>query len=106
MDWRYGCRLDCARACANILDMIHVTLSLPPDVESAVAERVRKGGYADLAEYLAVMLTRDVAVDDESWQMTPELAALLEEGERSGISPRSLDEIFADARQQFVAEPR
>jgi antitoxin ParD1/3/4 len=83
--------------------MIHVTLSLPADVESAVAERVRRGGYASLAEYLEEMLVWDVAVDDEPLQMTPELQALLEEGERSGVSERSLDEIFADARQQYAA---
>jgi antitoxin ParD1/3/4 len=83
--------------------MIHVTLSLPADVESAVAERVRRGGYASLAEYLEEMLVWDVAVDDEPVQMTPELQALLEEGERSGVSERSLDEIFADARQRYAA---
>lgn len=84
--------------------MIHVTLSLPADVESAVAERVRQGGYADLAEYLEAMLTWEVAVEDEPLVMTEELAALLEEGERSGISTRSVDEIFADARRQYDAE--
>lgn len=83
--------------------MIHVSLSLPADVENAVAERVRRGGYADLAEYLEEMLTSNVAVDDEPLQMTPELQALLEEGERSGVSERSLDEIFADARQRYAA---
>lgn len=80
--------------------MINVSITLPDDIESALADRVREGGYTDLNAYVAALIESDVGVDDR-WEMTPELAAALEEGERSGISDRTLDEIFAEARSRY-----
>ena len=78
--------------------MINVSISLPDDVETALAARVKQGGYADLADYVRALIESDVSEDD--WEMTPELAEALEEGERSGISPYSFDEIIANAKRK------
>ena len=83
--------------------MIHVAISLSDDVEAALKARVREGGYSDIADYVRALIETDVAPGN-SWEVTPEIAAAIDEGERSGISSRSLDEIFAEARSQFSAE--
>lgn len=79
--------------------MINVSITLPDDVESALTARVTEGGYTDLADYVRALIESDMGVEDD-WEMTPELAAALEEGERSGISPYSFDEIIANAKRK------
>lgn len=82
--------------------MINVSITLPDDVESALTARVTEGGYTDLADYVRALIESDMGVEDD-WEMTPELAAALEEGEHSGISDRTFDEIFAEARARYHA---
>lgn len=59
------------------------TLTCPPNlsafIESAVAE-------------------------EEVFEVTPEIAAALEEGERSGYVPYDFEKIMAEAKRQFRAE--
>lgn len=73
--------------------MINVKFSIPDDREQALIARVREGGYKDVDEYVRNLVQSDLD-QEEDWEVTPQLLALLEEGERSGISERTPRQIL------------
>lgn len=73
--------------------MATMNISLPDEMKAFVEGQVATGQYANTSDYIRdVIRERQVAVD--------RLRALLEEGEASGISPRSFDEILADIKER------
>lgn len=82
--------------------MIHVSFSVREDVEASLDARVVDRGYSDLADYLRALVEADA--DAEGWEMTPEIAAAIEEGERSGFAPYDFEEIMAEARREFPGQ--
>ena len=79
--------------------MIHVSIPLSDDIAFALDAKVRGSGHADRVDYLRTVIEDHLSVVAD-WEMTPELAAALEEGERSGVSPYSFDEIIAKAKRE------
>jgi antitoxin ParD1/3/4 len=71
--------------------MTRLNLAIPVGMQDWIEERVRSGAYSDASDYVRDLIRRDQQVQDQ-------LIAALEEGERSGLSPRSVDEVIADAR--------
>jgi hypothetical protein len=83
--------------------MIHVAISLPDDVGATLEGRARDEGFADLADYLRALAEAD-ARDETVVQVSPEVAALLEEADKSGYVPYNFEEIMAEARAEFDAQ--
>lgn len=69
--------------------MIHVSIPLPPDLQSWVESRVSDGTYADTADYF-----RDLAERDRELNGRQRLKALIEEGLASGVVDQDIDEMF------------
>ncbi len=59
-----------------------------------IDERVRSGDYPDAATYIADLVARDST--DTAHRAALDVA--LDGGEASGVSPRTVEQIFAEAR--------
>ena len=73
--------------------MATMNVSLPDGLKRVVEERVASGDYASASDYVRDLIRRD-AEHKRRWA---EYDALIQEGIDSGISERSLDEIFDSA---------
>ncbi len=74
--------------------MATMSISLPDEMKVFVDGQVGTGQFADPSDYIRDLIReRQAAVD--------RLAALLDEGEASGVSPRSFDEILAGIKERF-----
>ncbi|MBO9622693.1 MAG: hypothetical protein J7500_08270 [Sphingomonas sp.] len=82
--------------------MITIRLDLSDSVKRELEARVRESAHATIEDYVRDLIETDL-VQEESWEMTPELAAALKEGESSGVDSRSLEDILADARKRWRA---
>ncbi len=80
--------------------MIRLDLNLPEDMLRELDSRVRDGAFASVEEYVRALIESHLGREDE-WEMTAELASALEEGEKSGVDPRSLDGILVEARKRW-----
>lgn len=80
--------------------MTKISFNLPDELKEGLEGRVREGPYPDVEAYLRDLIRADLAQHD-SWQMTPELEALLAEGEASGYLPYDFESIVAEARAKF-----
>jgi antitoxin ParD1/3/4 len=86
--------------------MATMTVSLPDPMKDWVEELVSKGDFASSSDYVRAVIRRDRELREPNYQMTlEELRQLLEDSEASGISPRTVTEIF-EAAKQAVAERR
>ena len=73
--------------------MATVNIVLTDEMKAFVEAQVATGQYADASDYVRDLVReRQEAVD--------RLRALLEEGEASGFSPRSFDEIMAAIKER------
>jgi antitoxin ParD1/3/4 len=79
--------------------MATMTVSLPDPMKDWVEAQIRSGEYASSSDYVRDLIRRD----REQKHRMAELRKLLAEAEASGISPRTIDEILADARAQARA---
>jgi len=69
--------------------MATMNISLPDEMKAFVEAQVATGRYANVSDYMRDLIRHDLRESDL-------VAAALEEGEASGISPRSLDELFEE----------
>lgn len=76
--------------------MAILNISLPDEMKSFVEGQVATGQFSDPSDYI-----RDIIRDQQS--KVDRLVALLEEGEASGISPLSFDEIKAGIKERFAS---
>ena len=83
--------------------MATLSITLPDAMKRLVEARVQSGLYADTSDYVRDLIRADLTGEGD-WEVTDELAAAIEEGERSGISDRTFEEIVAEARAKFAAE--
>lgn len=67
--------------------MATMNISLPDEMKSFVEDQVATGRYANASDYMRDLIRYDRRESDL-------IVAALEEGEASGVSPRSLNEIF------------
>jgi antitoxin ParD1/3/4 len=72
--------------------MADVTISIPQALLDFAEEQIGTGSYADMGDYVRDLVRRDKAARDRLW-------AALDEGEASGISDRTFDEIIEGARE-------
>jgi antitoxin ParD1/3/4 len=71
--------------------MTTMNISLPPPLAEWIEERVRSGQYANASDYI-----RDLVRDDH--ERRERLVLALIEGEESGLSDRTVQDIIAKAK--------
>lgn len=70
-----------------------MNISLPESMKRFVESQVATGQFSNASDYVRdVIREREAAVD--------RLRALLDEGEASGVSPRSFEEIMAGIKER------
>ncbi len=76
--------------------MATMNVSLPDEMKEWVETQVQTGRFANSSDYI-----RDLIRQDQ--EAVAELQAMVDEGLNSGISDKSLDEIFNEARRASLA---
>jgi antitoxin ParD1/3/4 len=76
--------------------MATIHIELPDELQNYAESQVQAGRYVDVSDFV-----RDVLRDRHRAQ--EELDRLLLEGEASGLSERSVEEIIADAKSRWLA---
>ncbi len=74
--------------------MAQMNVSVPDPMKDWCEAQVRQGRYSTTSDYVRDLIRRD----QDSRAGVKALQAAIDEGLASGISPRSLDEILAEAR--------
>lgn len=77
--------------------MTNVLLSLPSGLHEWAQEQAANNNFADVGDYVQSVLLKE----RKKQEGLAEFDRLIQEGIDSGISDRSMEEILADARQQF-----
>lgn len=76
--------------------MATMNVSLPDKMKQWVEEQVQTGRYGNASDYVRDLVRRD----QERAAKMAEFDRLVQEGRDSGISPLSMEEIFAEARRR------
>ncbi|MBA4804565.1 MAG: type II toxin-antitoxin system ParD family antitoxin [Brevundimonas sp.] len=80
--------------------MAEITVSLPEDLNAWVEAQVRAGRYRDAGEVVRDLLRREQVRAGK----IAHLERLVDEARASGVSERSVDEIFAEARAEALTQ--
>jgi antitoxin ParD1/3/4 len=84
--------------------MATMTVSLPEPMKAWIEEQVKKGDYASVSDYVRNAVRRDRERLEPNYPLTlEELRDMIAEGDRSGVSTKTIEEIFEDA-QRILAE--
>ncbi|MHB1101492.1 MAG: type II toxin-antitoxin system ParD family antitoxin [Devosia sp.] len=76
--------------------MATMNISLPDKMKEWVERQVATGRYANASDYVRDLVRRD----EEHAKAIAELQREVDKGLASGISDKSLDEVFAEARRR------
>ncbi len=79
--------------------MAQMNVSIPGPMKDWCDTQVRSGRYATASDYVRELIRRDQDVQ----QGVRALQVAIDEGLASGVSPRTLDEILAEARNRAAA---
>jgi antitoxin ParD1/3/4 len=78
--------------------MATMTISLPDPLKDWIEAQIRHGDYASVSDYVRDLVRRDR--DRREQELTlDELRKKLADSRDSGISNRTVDDIFAEARE-------
>jgi antitoxin ParD1/3/4 len=80
--------------------MATMNISLPDKMKTWVEEQAKTGRYSNASDYLRDLIRRD----EERALAIAEMQALIDEGLASGISDKTPEEVFDEARRMFAAE--
>jgi antitoxin ParD1/3/4 len=87
--------------------MATMTVSLPGPLKHWIEEQVATGDYASTSDYMRDLVRRDKERREAIRQMTPEeLREKLAKSKQSGISSRSVSDIFEDAKRRVETRRR
>ena len=78
--------------------MATMTVSLPDQMKDWIEAQIRKGDYASTSDYVRDLVRRDRERRGHQYSLE-ELRQLVDEAEASGVSKRSVEEIFAEAER-------
>lgn len=78
--------------------MAQMNVSVPTPMKDWCEAQVRQGRYSTTSDYVRDLIRRD----QDNQAGVKALQAAIDEGLASGLSPRSLDEILAEARARAV----
>lgn len=76
--------------------MATMNVSLPDEMKEWVEEQANSGRFGNSSDYIRDLIRRDQ-------EAVSELRALVDEGLNSGFSDKSLEEVFADAKQKAAS---
>lgn len=79
--------------------MATMNVSLPDPMKAWVEAQAETGRYANASDYVRDLIRRD----QERASKIAAIQKLIDEGIESGISDRSVDEIFDEARRKAAA---
>jgi antitoxin ParD1/3/4 len=79
--------------------MATMNVSLPDPMKLWVEDQIKGGQYANVSDYVRDLIRRD----QQARQQLERLRGAIDLGLESGVSPHSLDEVFAAARKQAKA---
>lgn len=82
--------------------MAMIQLQLTDQMKTELEARARNGAYEDVADYVRDLIKADLD-RDEAWEMTPDLAVALAQGDEGGEDPRTVAKIIADGRKRWSA---
>jgi antitoxin ParD1/3/4 len=86
--------------------MATMTISLPEPMKAWIDEQVKKGNYASASDYIRDAVRHDRERHEPDYPLTlEELRDMIAEGDASGVSSKTIEEIFEEA-QRIVAERR
>lgn len=74
-----------------------MNVSLPEGLKNWAESRVADGRYSSTSDYIRDLLRRD----QEYAEKLQRLQEAIDEGFASGVSERSVEQVFADARQRI-----
>ena len=77
--------------------MATMTVSLPDPMKDWIEAQIRQGEYASASDYVRDLVRRDRARREQEFTMN-ELRHKLAASQDSGLSGRTVDDIFAEAR--------
>ena len=80
--------------------MVQMNVSLPGQLKDWCEAQVRSGRFSTTSDYVRDLIRRD----QDTRSGVNALQAAIDQGLASGVSPRTLDEILADARMRAGAE--
>lgn len=83
--------------------MANLHLNVRSDVGEWIESRVRKGEFASSDEYLSALVERDRDSRSDE-ERIEELRRIVQEAEASGVSNRTVEEIFEEARARARAD--
>ncbi|MEO5808110.1 type II toxin-antitoxin system ParD family antitoxin [Devosia sp.] len=86
--------------------MATMTVSLPEPLKDWIEALVGEGDYASTSDYVRDLVRKDKELRDASFEMTDALREKLDRSLASGISTKTLDEIFADAVRKVEARQK
>jgi antitoxin ParD1/3/4 len=76
--------------------MATMNVSLPDAMKSWVEDQVRTGQYSNVSDYVRDLIRQDHEIRDKR----DILIRALESGESSGVSDRTIDQIWRDVRDR------
>jgi antitoxin ParD1/3/4 len=78
--------------------MATMNVSLPDPMKEWVEARVESGQYSNASDYVRDLIRRDQEYQDKREQLIQALLA----GEASGVSEKSLDDIWKDVKKRHI----
>jgi antitoxin ParD1/3/4 len=82
--------------------MIRKTIAIPDDMGTWVYERIQSGQYNNESEYFRDLVRRD----QERQETISQIRQMLDEGEASGISPRTVPDIMNNVEERLRNDGR
>jgi antitoxin ParD1/3/4 len=82
--------------------MIRKTIAIPDDMGTWVYERIQSGQYNNESEYFRDLVRRD----QERQEAISQIRQMLDEGEASGISPRTVPDIMNNVEERLRNDGR
>jgi len=80
--------------------MTTIEIALTEGMKALLEARLEIGDYANVNDYVRDLIENDLAA---TWKIDRATAVAIDEGEASGYSDKSLEEIFAEARAKYRA---
>lgn len=78
--------------------MATMNVSLPEALKAVVEDRVASGEYASASDYVRDLIRKD----EEAKRKWAEFDRLIQEGLDSGVSEKSLEQVFEEAHAEAV----
>ncbi len=82
--------------------MVRHTITMPEPMSEYITWQVSSGDYGGISEYFRDLVRRD---QEKKQASIAALRGMIDASEASGISPRSLDDIWEDSKNRATQVP-